>query len=66
MNSNRVDLIKPILYPELNKPQKNMMIRNIKKIKKLEELNKIKKIIQSNNERQEKCMINYIILIYIK
>ena len=40
--------IKNLLYPDLNKPEKKALIKNIKNIKKLEELNKIKKYIQSN------------------
>lgn len=49
MNSKTNDCnIKNILYPDLNKPHKNVLIQNIKQIKKLEELNRIKKIIKSN------------------
>ena len=49
MNSKINDCkIKSLLYPELNKPEKRALIKNIKQIKKLEELNKIKKYIQSN------------------
>lgn len=49
MNSKINDCqIKNLLYPELNKPHKKAIIKNIKQIKKLEELNKIKKYIQSN------------------
>ena len=49
MNSKINDCkIKDILYPELNKPKKNVLIKNIKQIKKLEDLNRIKKFIKSN------------------
>ncbi len=49
MNSKNNDCqIKNILYPELKKPSRNALFKNIKQIKKLEELNKIKKYIKSN------------------
>ena len=49
MNSTNNDCqIKNILYPDLKKPSKNVLFKNIKQIKKLEELNKIKKYIKSN------------------
>ncbi len=49
MNSKINDCrIKNLLYPDLNKPQKRAIIKNIKQIKRLEELNKIKKYIKSN------------------
>ena len=49
MNSKKNDSsIKNLLYPELNKPQKNILKKNIRNIKKIEELNRLKKIIKSN------------------
>ena len=61
MNSKINDCqIKNILYPDLNKPQKKALIKNIQRIKKLEELNRIKKYIQSNQIRRN---INFIFII---
>lgn len=49
MNSKTNDCeIKNLLYPELNKPPKISLIKNIRHIKKLEELNRIKKYIKSS------------------
>ena len=61
MNSKINDCqIKNILYPDLNKPQKKALIKNIQRIKKLEELNRIKKYIQSNQIRRN---TNFIFII---
>lgn len=61
MNSKINDCkIKNLLYPDLNKPEKKALIKNIKTIKKLEELNKIKKYMQSNLI-ESKLVIIYLI-----
>jgi hypothetical protein len=54
--------IKKILYPELNKPPKTSIRKNIKQIKKIEQLNKIKKYIQSSIIGR---IVNLIYIIYI-
>ena len=47
MNSKKNDCqIKNILYPDLKKPSKTALFKNIKQIKKIQELNKIKKYIK--------------------
>ena len=63
MNPKTSDFqIKEILYPELNKPPKTSIRKNIKQIKKIEQLNKIKKYIQSSIIGR---IVNLIYIIYI-
>jgi len=50
--------IKCILYPDLNKPKKISLLKNIKHIKKLEKINQIKKFLQMS-----KTSSNYIYII---
>ena len=61
MNSKINDCtIKNILYPDLIKPDKKALIKNIQRIKKLEKLNRIKKYIQSNQIERN---LNFIFII---
>lgn len=66
MNSKQNECkIKSLLYPELNKPEKKALIKNIKQIKKLEDLNKIKKYIQSNLIESKLVFIYIIYFFYL-